>query len=888
MPQDPAPQTGDSGWGSTPPARRPEAAYEQTGAMAAQPYNEPPGRENPRPQQPRPDLRPPSQPVTPPHPGAPAHPGTPSPSEAPEPRRRAAGSRRRSEQAPARSHADQETMISESPPRRSRRSGGGPGGPTEPPGPPKGGDRPGWRRFIPSWKLVVASFVVLSAGVFGMIAVAYANTPVPREDQVQDGVFDQESIIYDVHKKELARLGTKRLPLEFEQIPRHVQDAVIAAENSSFREDSGISFSGMVRSLWSTVSGQQVQGASTITQQMARGYYDGLSKEVTIQRKVKEIFVAVKLNKVLTKDTILKQYLNTIYFGRGAYGIGAAADAFFNKKVGQLTPEEAAYLAGRIQNPSAFDSAEKSGNLAPTEERYVYALGQMAKLDPKAYGHLPAKSPKSPKRIKDKPKQIFAGLKGYMVQTVLNELESTLKIDREEVEKGGYRIYTSLDPKLMRAARDAVRQHTKGLPEEISTTMAAVDPRNGRIIAFYGGDDYTKDAWNDAFLSQKQAASAFKPYVLAAWLDAGYSLRSYVPTKGPVKLPGTTPIDNDHGFKTSAVDVVTATASSVNTAYAKMGEKVGLDKVIEIASKAGLSKQRLEDAESRHHYLITIGSGQVTAVEQAGGYSIFANAGKHYDNHVIIQVKDRNKQTIWNEKKSFAQVITPEAAADATAALQAVVKSGTGGNAALYDRPVAGKTGTNNDNKEAWFVGFTPQVSTAVGLFRQECRTKTGKVVQPVNDNCPWFRGKNPDREKKYTPQKPYSTAFEVPLGAAFQGATYPAAIWKTFMTEAMKGKEVIQFPARVDAGISEDLVPKPEPTPTPSDTPDPDAEFPGEDCGFDSPCDEDSDVSNETTENPFPEDEEDGGFLGDSGGDGGGGGAAVPGPTPGNRQFPW
>src|SRR5690606_20202366 len=165
-------------------------------------------------------------------------------------------------------------------------------------------------------------------------------------------------------------------------------------------------------------------------------------------------------------------------------------------------------------------------------------IGQMAKLDPKAYGHLPSKSPTAPKRIKFKPKNPFNGLKGYMVQAVLDELE-TLDIPREDVEKGGYKIKSSLDLKLMRAAKAAVQQHTRGLDPEINAMLAAVDPRNGQILAFYGGDDYAKDQWNDAFHSQKQAASAFKPYVLAAWLDAGYSLRSYVPTKGPVRLPGT-------------------------------------------------------------------------------------------------------------------------------------------------------------------------------------------------------------------------------------------------------------------------------------------------------------------------------------------------------------
>ncbi|WP_157253954.1 transglycosylase domain-containing protein [Nonomuraea typhae] len=786
---------------------------------------------------------------------------------------------------------DQDTIASQIPPRRGR---GGRGGPPE--GPPPGerergrgrgdGEGRGWRRFIPSWKIVVAGCVVVAAGIFGMIMVGYSLTPVPTSAQAKDAVDDMGSTLYYENGKEvLAKLGVKRIPVQtIGEIPAHVQDAVIAAENSSFRDDSGISFSGMVRSLWFTATGQQIQGASTITQQMARNYYDGLSQERSLQRKVKEIFVAVKLNQSLTKDQILLQYLNTIYFGRGANGIGAAAQYFFDKKVSKLTPEEGAYLAGRIQNPSSFDTSEKSGDNGPTEYRYKYVLEQMGKLDPAKYSGLLAKSPTSPKRKADKQKDYYKGVQGYMIRTVIDELRP-LGIDEDDLKTGGYKIRTTFDKKLMEAAKRAVNQHTRNAPKEVMATLAAVDPRTGRIRAFYGGDDYATDAWNDAFMSVKQAASAFKPYVLAAWLEQGYSLRSYLPAKGPIELPGTSPINNDHPSGATSVDVVKATASSVNTAFAKMGEKVGLQSVVEIASRAGIDKERLEETKDRQSYLLTIGSSGVTAVEQAGGYSIFANQGKHIKNHVIIKATDRNGQVVVDDKNYAAvTVISPEAAADATVALQAVVKSGTGRNAALYDRPVAGKTGTNNDNKDVWFVGFTPQISTAVGMYKQECRTAKGKLVAPVNDNCPWYRGKDPAKEKKYTPQKAYSSAFEVPLPSGYQGATYPAAIWKTFMTEATKGDEVMQFPPRADGGVPENLAPKPTPTPTPTPTADPENPFEEEDPNVGCPlldpaCQDDGDVS---------VDEETGDGSGIPEGDGDsmmGRGAAVPNPMPSRRE---
>jgi membrane peptidoglycan carboxypeptidase len=671
--------------------------------------------------------------------------------------------------------------------------GSGPGGPGGPEGPDEDGPeagtkrrRTGWKRFVPSWKIVMAGITVFAAGVFGMIAVAYAYTPTPTV--AQEGVDDQGSVIYyDDGKTVLARLGIQRVPVTIDKIPEHVQDAVIAIENRTFWEDSGIDFRGMVRSVWSTATGQQVQGASTITQQMARNYYEGLSQERSFKRKIKEIFVAVKLDKEKEKSWILQEYLNTIYFGRGAYGIQAASKAFFNKSVGQLTPPQAAYLAARIQNPSAFDEAEKAGNMAPSEGRYRDVLNAMALTRPDKYRDLPTKYAKAPKRIAHKQQNAYKGLNGYMIEEVLRELQER-GISEEDVKKGGYKIYSTFNKKLMIAARDAVVNNTAGLPKDIHTGLAAVDPTNGRVRAFFGGTNYLKDAWNEPFQSQKQAASAFKPYVLAAWLDSQYSLNSYLPGRGSVKLPGTTAITNDHNTR-PAIDVITATAQSVNTAYAKMGEKVGLDKVIDVAAGAGLNRDRLKDAESRHHYLITIGSSQVTAVEQAAGYSIFANAGKHYDAHVVIKVVDRDKMTVFQENKKFTQVISPEAAADATVALQEVTRSGTARGLSLPGgHPVAGKTGTNNENKEAWFVGFTSQLSTAVGMYREQ----DGK---------------------------------EVSLGN-IQGATYPTRVWRAFMAAAMEGQEVVPFPPRANVGDPENIVPKPEPTPTV----DPEPRFPTDD----------------------------------------------------------
>ncbi|MGW5263364.1 transglycosylase domain-containing protein [Microbispora sp. NPDC004025] len=718
------------------------------------------------------------------------------------------------------------------PPGRGGRGPGGPAGPGGPGGPEGPGGRgprdprdfddfdeddekprrTGWKRFLPSWKILVAAFTVLAVGTFGMIAVAYANTPTPTATQA-DAISEGSAIYYNDGKTLIAKVGTPRVIVnDIKKVPRHVQDAVIAIENKTFRDDSGISISGMIRSVYMTATGQQLQGASTITQQMARNYYDGLSQEVSIKRKFKEIFVAVKLDQEMTKDQILLQYLNTVNFGR-AYGIEAAAMAYFKKHVDQLTQEQGAYLAARIQTPALdADSPQLQG-------RFKDVVNAMAALDPGKYGKLPSTA-KFPKTAPARNSNDLGGLKGYMVTQVMNELESRMHLSADQVRSGGYKIISTFDKKLMQAAKKAVTATMSSMSKEFHAGLAAVDPETGRVVAFYGGNDYLKDPWNEPFQSRKQAASAFKPYVLAAWLDAGYSLNSFLPGNQtvPEKLPGFEKgITNGHSVP-SAINAIYATSHSINTAFASMAYKLDeangtvgqLSAVKQIAEEAGLSKESLDKDIADHKYQFSIGSAGVTPVEQAAGYSIFANEGKHVDYHVVKEVR-KDKEVVFAERRDVKQVITPEAAADSVVAMEEVLKSGTAAGKGI-GRPAAGKTGTNNDEKEAWFVGFTPQLSVAVGMYREQCETKSGKIVQPLYSNCPTTPGGKPS--KKYGPNNPYTHVKEVSLG--FEGAGPPTTIWRTFMMEALAGKPVEQFPPKAGVGTPENLVPSPTPSPSP------------------------------------------------------------------------
>ncbi|WP_344878914.1 transglycosylase domain-containing protein [Nonomuraea antimicrobica] len=762
----------------------------------------------------------------------------------------------------------EETIVSDGP-RRSRRRGSD--GPPEPPGPPtkQGGGRGGWRRFVPNWKIVVVGVVVLSAGLFGMIMVAYANTAIPTEAQAE-ALAQQSTIYYRDGKTKIADLGFKRESVPITAMAQVVKDAAVAIENDTFYEDSGISIPGMFRSVWMTVSGEQLQGASTITQQMARNYYDGLSQEVSIKRKVMEIFVAVKLDDELTKDQILQNYLNTVNFGR-AYGVQTAAKAYFGSKAtaANLTPEQGAYLAARIQRPNwePDDPALQS--------RFKTVIDYMAKQWPDKYGNLP-QTAKFPKTLKNPPNTDLSGIKGYMVEQVLQELEQR-NLSRDEVKSGGYKITSTFDKKLMKDAQTAVKSTMKefGMSTEFHGGLAAVDAQHGRVLAFYGGDDYLTDPWNEPFQSTKQAASAFKPYVLAAWLQAGYSLKSFVPGNQtvPKELPGQQPggIKNSHNVG-AAVDVVKATAESVNTAFVSMAFALPnqLEDVQKLVEDAGFNPKRMKDDIDEHHYQFAIGSALVTPVEQAAGYAIFANGGKYTRYHVIREVKQNNK-LVYGEQATSKSVINADVAADSTIAMQEVLKSGTAAGKGLGNRPAAGKTGTNNDEKEAWFVGYTPQISTAVGFYREQCRTKSGKVVPPEHSNCPYLR-KGSD---KYGPDNPYTEPKEVSLG--FEGAGPPTIAWQRFMQLAHEKLPVEQFPDRAEVGVAENIVPSP--TPTPSPTPEADDDPFGPDDPFadeNQDCLIGCDESNPTVPdeqptidegNGFPETQDDVGDVGVAGG---------------------
>ncbi|WP_205315744.1 transglycosylase domain-containing protein [Nonomuraea lactucae] len=616
------------------------------------------------------------------------------------------------------------------------------------------------RRVLRRSLIAVGVGIVLGAALFG---IAWAMTPIP--DSTQKQATAQGSVIYYRDGKSvIARQGVDRRNVPLAKVPKHVREAVIAAENRSFYDDAGVSVKGTGRALWSTLTGQQLQGGSTITQQLVRNYYSGLSQERSVTRKFKEIMIAIKVDQSKSKDWVLEQYLNTIYFGRGANGVQAAARAYFGKDVQKLTVAEGAYLASVIQQPSRF-ADPKGADLAAARARWqavITAMSQTGALDAQ---QLAAQT--FPKLVKAKKPFVLKGQAQYMLDQVTAELNRRGYTD-EDISSGGLKIVTTFDKKLMKAAETAVKGVLPAAtPKKVRTGLAAVDPGTGEIVAFYGGDPERSD-YDNAFSAKVPAGSTFKPYTLAAALQNGFGLSTQVDGNSPMRVASDPkhPIPNVNGRSYGPIDLVSATRNSVNTAFVDLGQKVGLDKVAATVEAAGIPKQQLVAHQAAASF--PLGVASVSAVQNASGFSTFANGGVHMEAHVVKAVTDAagKKDVI---KPVATEVVGKQAAADTTYAMEQVVKYGTGTAARLHDRPVAGKTGTTDDSASVWFNGFTPQLAVAVDMFRDDNKTVT------------------------------------IPGYGVQYGGQLPAQIWRAFMTEAMKGEPVEEFPPPSDPGYGYD-----------------------------------------------------------------------------------
>ncbi|MFT3888233.1 MAG: transglycosylase domain-containing protein [Arachnia sp.] len=665
-----------------------------------------------------------------------------------------------------------------------------------------------WKRFGVT-ALVV--FIVVGLSGMGGFFFLYATTDLP--DPNADFQTNTTFIYYNDGEERLGSLAVQnRQTISYDEMPQLIKDAVVAAENRTFWTDPGFSIGGIARGAFSIATGGELQGGSTITQQYIKILY--LDSGQRLSRKVKELMLAIKMGRELPKEQILEGYLNTIYFGRGAYGIQAAARSFFLKDAKDLTLEESAALAAILNNPAAFNPSGGDAKREKLFGRYQYVLSgmlDMGAITQAEYDRAKVALPEFPEvPVNNR----YGGWRGFLIKQVEDELEEK-GFSEAEVQGGGLKVITTLDASMQAAAAKTAKEYPKKAaeaaagdpdPKDLHVAIASVDTSNGGILALYGGPDYVKDSRNWA-RTARPAASTFKAFATIAGLRNGFSLDSIFNGDTFTPRGDTKTIRNEFSHQYGPVTLRKATADSINTAFVDMTQQIdnGAAEVAKAANDAGApTHERGWELNNR----IALGMAEVSPLNMANAYATLANSGQRNETHIVDRVLDREGNVIYQAAAKDEQTIDKNVAANVTDALTSVVTEGTGTRASALGRPVAGKTGTNDFDgaiTSAWFVGYTKQVSTAVMYVAGDSG----------NENLETYKR---------------------PQDGTFFGSTYPLMTWVDYMSAATKGMPVEEFdrpkeiepergrtaePAPTRTRTAEPS-PTPTPTPTPTDTPTP------------------------------------------------------------------
>jgi len=651
-----------------------------------------------------------------------------------------------------------------------------------------------WRRFFSVKRILVVLLGLFLVGA-ALVGVAYATVKIPQPNDLANA---QASIIYYADgKTEMARISEiNRESVPLSQIPLHVQHALLAAEDRTFYQNNGVSPSGIGRALIVALKGGATQGGSTITQQYVKNYF--LTQDRTISRKAKEFIISIKIDQSDSKSTILANYLNTIYYGRGAYGIQTAARAYFGHDASKLTVAEGALLASVIRGPSYYDPTLGASQKANAVSRVNYVLdGMVAQgwLTPQARAK--TTFPKTIARAKIK----NVGTVGYITNEVRTELTNKLHLSTTDIDRGGLRIVTTINK---RAQDSAVRAVNENMPSEYLTRvvkdkalhvgLTAIRPGDGAVVAMYGGKDYSADPYNSSTQAILQGGSTFKVFGLLAALQKNISTKTRYDGYSPHFLPQFASknfprgeVRNFADEQFGRIDLRAALANSVNTVFAQLNLAVAAPGskgtgLRDAAILAGLPRQTPGLLDDNINNIFGTASPHV--IDMANAYATIAAQGQRATPYIISKVTSANGLIDYIAKKDLKpDAFDPKVTADVTEAMTHVVTEGTGMGALALGRPAAGKTGTTTNNKAVWFDGFTPQLSAAVGIYQGN-----GQKTITVNN-----------------------------FGEV-TGGTYPVKIWTAFMQGALQGQKVIDFPPR--AGVGDDAIPPPPPPKTAAPTP--------------------------------------------------------------------
>ena len=611
-------------------------------------------------------------------------------------------------------------------------------------------------------------------GGFGFIAgstlfaFAWFSVSIPDPNAY---VNSQATIIQYSNGDEIGRIGTQnRQILPIAQIPINMRNAVLAAEDRKFYSNHAFSVTGIARALINNLKSGSLngEGGSTITQQYAKTAF--LTSSRTIERKIKELVIAMKLENALSKDQIFENYLNTIYFGRGSYGVQTASQQYFNRNVDQLTLSQTAVIASILRSPGYYDPSLSEENGVRLENRFQYVIDGM--LNEGWITQEQADKAKFPTVAPRVTSGTLSGPKGHVISQVQRDL-GRLGFTEEQLLEGGLVIRTTLVQKAQQSAVDAVTKlYPKKAPENLRIGLVAIRPGTGEIVALYGGRDYLERQLNDATQSIALAGSTFKPFALIAALEAGIPLTSMWNGDSPQTFDdlGKPYIVSNYGNEGwGQLDLLTATQHSVNTIFVPLGMKAGMDKVVDAARRAGIP----ENVAMIPTPSVVLGVASPRVIDVANAYATFAAQGVYAKPFLVASVTGPNKGVLYEATPQTQEVFSKEVMADLSYALKSVVNGGTGGAALALGRPAAGKTGTSQSNASAWFSAYTPQLAASVALFRDSASESLNGIGGLTS----------------------------------VTGGTFPARIWTAFMKGALKGEPVMTFPAPSNIGGLEPIV---------------------------------------------------------------------------------
>lgn len=645
----------------------------------------------------------------------------------------------------------------------------------------------GIRRFF-TWKMLLAYFVGLGALGVGAFLILYFSVDIPdanAEAKAEANIYKYSD--GSIMAKEGA-VNRESVPLS--KIPKKVQHTFVAAENKDFYTDSGVSFSGTARGLINTALGRGKQGGSTITQQYVKNYY--LSQEQTVSRKLNELVISLKVDQEKSKDYILQGYINTSYYGRGAYGIQAAARAYYNKDVEKLTVAQGAYLAALLQAPSQYDYSTAGPNGKKlVVARWNYILNNMVEKDWLSKSERDGL--KFDKPIAPRPIAGLDGQTGYVIEAAKKELYKA-GVSENEFQAGGWTVTLNIDKKKQKALEKAVQTELtdkldpkkRQVDKDAQVGAVSVDPKTGGIVAMYGGAGATEHYINNATRSDYQPASTFKPLILASAYENGSTTQNGTPITSRTLYDGTSrrPVKgsdtafappNEDNKSYGPINVQKAMNKSVNSVFAQMAVDVGLGKVKDTAMDLGMVGDVKNGFDVRP--AMSLGVMGASPKEMAGVYATLDNHGKKVT-PTFVKSAEKGDTKPELPDPTNGQAISRGAADSVTQVLTGVVDDGTGQAVRTKGQEMAGKTGTSDDNKSAWFTGYTPDLVTSVGMFGE---AKGGKQVS--------LRG----------------TAG----GGRVNGGDFPAKIWSAYMGSTLNGSSTTKF----DLDTELNNAPSPPPT---------------------------------------------------------------------------